>query len=279
MQRRGFNWIRVWGNWGAFDNNLLAVNTDGAPQEPFFGRLVHLIKEADRRGMIVDITFAREKSKHGPPRLLALEDHLRAVQTVVKGLRPYRNWYLDLANERNVGDSRFVSMEDLKKLRDRAKELDSKRLITASHSSDDADFIQKIENYVRIAGVDFLTMHRSRSKGTFNETETMTRKYRAQLQTLGMVIPVLYQEPFRRGYEDWEPKPNDFFRDLSGAIVGGAAGWCFHNGSQRASAGEFPRRSFDLREKRLFDQLDDVETVVANGLQEVMNEALKKPKL
>jgi len=76
---------------------------------------------------------------------------------------------------------------------------------------------------------------------------------------LGRVVPVHFQEPLRRGYANWNPQPGDFVRDLQGAKVGGAAGWCFHNGDQRGASASLPRRSFDLREKRLFDQLDEAE--------------------
>jgi hypothetical protein len=55
---------------------------------------------------------------------------------------------------------------------------------------------------------------------------------------------------------------DDFLTDLKGAQAGGAAGWCFHNGGQRGAPDERPRRSFDLSEQRLIDQLDDVERAV-----------------
>ena len=86
----------------------------------------------------------------------------------------------------------------------------------------------------------------------------------------GRVVPILHQEPFRRGYETWEPSAADFLTDLRGAVKGGAAGWCFHNGSQRTSADHEPRRSFDLRAKRLFDQLDAEErTVISDAARTV----------
>ena len=47
--------------------------------------------------------------------------------------------------------------------------------------------------------------------------------------------------------------------DLAGAIEGGAAGWCFHNGDNRWGPDAQPRRSFDMRSRRLFEQLDAVE--------------------
>ena len=78
-----------------------------------------------------------------------------------------------------------------------------------------------------------------------------------------------HQEPFRRGYGKWEPVAGNFLTDLHGAAVGGAAGWCFHNGPQRNTPDKGPRRSFDLRTKRLFEQLDGEE-------QRVVREAAKQ---
>jgi hypothetical protein len=50
---------------------------------------------------------------------------------------------------------------------------------------------------------------------------------------------------------------------MRGARRGGAAGWCLHNGQQRGAPENLPRRSFDLREKRLFEQLDAEEQKAA----------------
>ncbi len=83
------------------------------------------------------------------------------------------------------------------------------------------------------------------------------------MQDVGRVVPVLYQEPFRRGYTDWEPNSDDFLTDLRGALESGAAGWCFHNGQEKA--GKQPARSFDMRSKRLFDQLDSEEVKVVTA--------------
>jgi hypothetical protein len=272
MQRDEFNWIRVWANWGAFGTNISAVQMDGTAREPFFGRLKSLLAECDRRGMVVDITMARENGMKEPPGVPGLPEHLRAVELLVAGLKDYRNWYLDLANERNVRDKRYVSMDELKILRNRAKELDSKRLITASHSSDDEDFIRHIEPYLNTVRLDFVSLHRTRARGTAQETQNATRRFLDKMKELNRMAPIHFQEPFRRGYEDWNPETPDFMVDLAGASKGGAAGWCFHNGAQRKSAGNSPRRSFDLRERRLYDQLDDIERAVAHGVSNVLNQ-------
>jgi hypothetical protein len=262
FQERGFNWLRVWATWDAYGEDVSAVDAAGQPREPYLGRLKWLVAECDRRGMVVDVTLTRgEGATRG--RIRDMDSHRRAVATIVEALRPYRNWYLDLANERDVRDARFVSTAELKQLRARVRELDPKRLLTASfggHDLSEADIRKAIEE----VGVDFLAPHRPRHPGSPAETERETRRVIEGMRELGTVVPVHHQEPFRRGYTSWQPTAEDFLTDLRGAIAGGAAGWCFHNGSQRGAPDEQPRRSFDLREKRLWDQLDAEERKLVN---------------
>ena len=83
-------------------------------------RLKWLIEQCDRRGIIVDVTIARGAGESGSGIALLAAD-LRCWETLVIGLKHFRNWYLDLANERNVRDARFVSLDELRVLRDRAR--------------------------------------------------------------------------------------------------------------------------------------------------------------
>jgi hypothetical protein len=269
MKGDGFNWIRVWGTWSAFTNNVSAVDANGGPREPFLTKLEKLVKDCERRGIIVNVTLSRENGISAGPRLQRYEEHERAVRTLVERLRPLRNWYLDLGNERNIGDARHVPFEDLRKLREVVRQLDSKRLVTASHSSDDEDFVKNIEKYVRDVKVDFLSQHRGRYQKSAPETAAATKLYLERLKSLKVTMPVHYDEPFRRGYtRGWEPSAEDFLLDLRNAIQSGAAGWCFHNGAQVGPADGQPRRSFDLREKRLYDQLDPVELEVVRKVRQ-----------
>lgn len=254
MKRRGFNWLRIWATWDAFEHDVAAVDGEGAAREPYLSRLKALVGQLDKLGMIVDVTLSRGQSAAGVGRLLTHAAHRRAVETVVTTLKPWRNWYLDLSNERNIGDKRFTSIKELTALRERVRELDPARLVTASHGGDIEP--SALRAYVQEVKVDFITPHRPRDPQSPRQTEATTRKYHAQMSALGRVVPVHYQEPFRRGYTDWAPSAEDFAADLAGARAGGAAGWCFHNGSERGRPDQRPRRSFDLREQRLFDQLD-----------------------
>lgn len=257
LQRHGFNWIRVWATWVAFTNDVSAVDHEGHEREPFSSKLKWLVAECDRRVMIVDVTLSRGNGVTRPPRLASLATHQRAIDTLSKAIGHHRNWYLDLANERNIRDDRYVSTDELRSLRQHVKQLDPKRLVTASHAGGDLSY-DDVRRYVLDVGVDFLAPHRPRTSQSPRETASHTKTVLEWLRKAGRIVPVHYQEPFRRGYGQWQPKSADFRTDLVGAIEGGAAGWCFHNGDTRSGNGE-PRRSFDMRARRLFDQLDHEE--------------------
>lgn len=257
MRKLGFNWFRVWATWAAYENDVSAVTPQGEPREPFFNRLKWLVAAADDRGMVVDVTLSRGES------LPDQASHLRAVATLAEALKPYRNLYIDLANERNIRDARYVSYAELGELSSRIREIDPDRLITASHAGGDmAD--GDVREYLGAAKVDFLTPHRPRNGQSPGQTEAKTREFLQWATDAGHVVPIHYQEPFRRDFAKWQPELDDFLTDLSGAVRGGAAGWCFHNGGVRNSIDGRPRRSFDMRpeEGRMMDQLDAVEHLV-----------------
>ena len=62
LQRYGFNWLRVWATWGAFQEDVSAVDSHGDAREPYFAALRWLIAQCDRRGMVVDITLTRGRA-------------------------------------------------------------------------------------------------------------------------------------------------------------------------------------------------------------------------
>jgi CubicO group peptidase (beta-lactamase class C family) len=276
MQRFDFNWIRIWANWQAFEADASAVDGEGRAISAGIEKLKRLIAECDRRGMIVDVTFSRGNGVTGSPRLQTLEAHRRAVETVITALKPWRNWYLDLSNERNIRDTRYTSMEDLKALRDLARRLEPRLLITASHGGDISQ--NELRNYLEVAQVDFVSPHRPRDTPSLGQTGAKSKELQDWMKALGRVVPVHHQEPFRRGYAKWNPQAEDFVRDLEAAKTGGAAGWCFHNGDRRDAPDGQPRRSFDLREQRLFDQLDEQERKAVDWLKAAIDNGTGRPR-
>jgi hypothetical protein len=265
MQRHGFNWFRMWANWQAFDNDVGAVDAEGRPRELFLKKLEALIAECDRRGMVVDVSLSRGNGVSGPARLQTPEAHQRAVETLMTALQPLRNWYLDLSNERNIRDRRHSSFDHLKALRETAHRLDERRLITASHAGDIPR--DDLGEYLQTVRVDFISPHRPRNAESAAQTEAKTGEYHAWMKEIGRVVPVHYQEPFRRDFGRWQPVAADFITDARGAKAGEAAGWCLHNSDARAAPDGRPRRSFDLRDGLLFDQLDAEERAAVETLR------------
>jgi hypothetical protein len=248
--RRGFNAIRVWATWAAFGHDVSVVDPEGRPREPFLSKLDALAEACDRRGLVLDVTLSRGNGVTGPARLQTPEALVRAVETIVGTLKPRPNWFLDLANERNIKDRRFVPFDELGTLRARVRALDPARLVTASHAGDPSK--EEMREYLAVP-MDFLAVHRPRHAASPRQTEARTRELLGWTKEAGREVPVHQQEPFRRDFGEWNPTAEDFVTDLRGARAGGAAGWCFHNGADREGRA---RRCFDMRERALFDQLD-----------------------
>ena len=254
LQRIGFNWIRVWATWNAFGNEITVLTADGAPNKTCLERLTRLCELAGKRGMVVDVTVSRGKDERFPHDVTS---HIGTVEELARTLKRFRNVYFDLGNERNVRDGRYVPMEEVAQLAGAVKAIDPERLCTASNAGGDLE-PEKAARYMTEGHVDFIAPHRQRDPSTPAGTEAYTKSLRRALEEAGHVVPVHFQEPFRRGYEEWEPCAEDFMLDLTGARDGGAGGWCFHNGATRSADDGRPRRSFDMRrgEGRLFEQLD-----------------------
>jgi hypothetical protein len=255
MKKCGLNWLRLWATWAAFDNDVSAVDAEGNPRPEYLDKLRWLVAECGRQGMVVDVSLSRGNGVTGPARLQTPKAHRRAVETIVTALKGHPNWYLDLSNERNIRDRRYTSFDELKDLRQLVAQLDPKRLVTASHAGDIGR--DELREYLLTVKVDFISPHRPRGPKSPGQTAAKTAEYLQWMKQLGRVVPVHYQEPFRRGFtRGWEPTAEQFLEDLDQALRSGAAGWCFHNGDQRDRPDGRPRRSFDLSQQRLMDQLD-----------------------
>ncbi len=117
IKRHRFNWLRVWATWESFGDDVSAVDSRGQPNQPYMDKLKWLVAECDRRGLVVDVTLTRGKNTGRVP---DFESHKRAVETVVNALKQHRNWFIDLANERDVRDDRYVPPAELKSMRELA---------------------------------------------------------------------------------------------------------------------------------------------------------------
>ena len=255
MTADGFNWIRMWVHWNAEGENISALDENGKFREPYMSRLKSLVKMCNERKMIVDVTMARNRKQ-------PFAGYLESARVLARELKPYRNIYIDVGNERDIRDDRYVSFEEITELTRAIKEIDPKRICTASGRPGSQE---NVEQYIK-AGCDFIAPHLDRDEGSSAKTIGSVKEIIGWMNALNHRMPVHLQEPFRRGYTNYQPTVEDFFRDDSGGKIAGAAGWCLHNGSSRISKDHKPFRSFCMSGDRLYTQLDEVELEAAHGL-------------
>lgn len=261
MRKDGFNWIRVWAFWDPGGMNVSVMSRDGALREPYMTKLKSLIRECNKRGMIVDVTLSRGDDPYPADQ----GQHLACVKTIARELLQFRNVYIDVANERDVRDARYVSNEDVGALISAIKKIDPKRLCTASGVPGSPE---DMADCIKTSRCDFIAPHLPRDDGSSRKTKETVGKFISWMSQAHLRrVPIHLQEPFRRDYGAYQPTEDDYYTDALGAVEGGAAGWCLHNGSGSMN-GSRRFRSFRMTDKdgRLYEQLDDVELVVARNI-------------
>jgi hypothetical protein len=224
VQRHDFNWIRVWATWTAYSNDVAVVDAEGRPRAAQMDRLRRLVADCDRRGLVVDVTIGRGSWTGNPAMLRAPEAHRRAVEVLVEELKAYRNWYLDLANERNLAEFGFTSFAELRDLR--ASSAPGTRSGWSPPRTRATSATRTCANTCSPwAWTSCARTGPARPRRPGRRKRVRTR-YRETMLRLGRVVPLHYQEPLRRGWGAWPPRAEDFVADLRGARAGGAAGWC-----------------------------------------------------
>ena len=98
----------------------------------------------------------------------------------------------------------YVGADELRDLCELVRGLDPRRLVTASCAGGDLT-ADEVRRSVQDVGLDFLAPHRPRGAASPGQTAPHTREVLGWLHALGRVVPVHYQEPFRRGYGTWPP--------------------------------------------------------------------------
>jgi len=263
MHAQGFNWIRVWTYWQNGGENMGVTTQSGAVREPYMSRLKTMITECNSRGMILDCSMSRDSNSSTVP--ANITQHLACAQTIATQLLPYRNVYIDIANERDVGDARFVSISECGQLINAIKAIDPQRLCTASGVPGSQS---EMNTFRTVGHLDFIATHLCRDASCPAQTLGTVKQFITWMTANGFRIPVHLQEPLRRGYGSYNPIVEDFYRDDTGGKIAEAAGWCLHNGQNQLSGDSRPFRSFLMNntEGRLYSQWDSVELTVTPAL-------------
>jgi hypothetical protein len=251
----GFDGIRVFANWWVYDRDATPcpaaaddtlfdadgrVRGDGPRPTGPLARLLHLLREAGRRGLVVDLSFARETVPGG----MTVEAYARALRRTAFLLRGQRHVLFDLQNERDLQrPGMYLSPVEVRRLIGAVKDAahgDPARLVVASTTGsspplvgDSLDDPAGTVGFVRTAGLDATAFHDPRGPGWEGRVPGVV----ANLRRAGK--PVYLQEPTRWRVGDTSacgrPETPDadgvaehFRTALRGARAAGVAAWTFH---------------------------------------------------
>jgi len=254
LEGLGFNNLRVWATWPRPADVSAVVRNDGSLDPDALGRLEFLIETARFHGMTVDVTFSRgnEGISDG-----SFDAYRTAEASLATELLPYRNVFFDLGNERDVMDTRYVSIDEVRDLAMAVRAADPDRIVTASLGGNppDSAAAKYIELYMT-ADIDLAAPHSPRNDVWADQTAERIDAMRTILVGAGWDRPIYVQEEARRGYSSASWPKSDFLTAVAEARSAGAAGWCFHTDA-----------GFDLTAGTFFDQLDDVELDTIDELE------------
>lgn len=258
---RGFNALRVWANWYPdFQPRTTGLlEQDGTVNVHMMNRLKFMIDAADKKGFVIKLTFSRHPMEKVP-----FSNYKDGILSVVKAIKNSQNVLLDLQNETDhcgkQGDpdcEGHLTLAQVHELRDAIKEVDPRRIVTASWGGGDAE---DYKSFLEQTNVDFIATHGPpRKKDWAEKTEVEMKRARSQLDS---EIPILFDEPSRcdKGVDCKDPSAaQQFLMAAQNAKRSGAAGWFFHT-----TAG------FRLNNRPMHERLNRTEKIVVNRLAEAV---------
>lgn len=215
LQQNGFNGIRIFPNW--WDNQThdhTLFDSLGHIRPNRMQRLLAVMKAANTRHFVVDITFCRETIPG-----LRIEDYKKGIIRVVKALKNYTNIIYDLQNERN-GKETFFSDKDIISLRKKLKAMQPDIMLSASEAYEATP--EEDIAFVDHTGLDIVNYHEPRGGAWWDSTSSRVERL------LESGRPVYLGEPGR-----WKAGSSLTVEDLITAVTSakkaGAAAWTFHS--------------------------------------------------
>ena len=241
LTSKGIGGIRIFPNWWkGFDYNNVPGDTlmdsSGNLRAAQLSELKNVLNKAQARGLVVDVSFAKETA--------GLENNFAAyksgTEAATRELTSYRNVLFDLQNEYDLaGRGTYLTVSQVKSLRDAVKTIDPSRIVTAS-TTDTTGETGTI-NAANQESLDVIAYHESRVSNWYSRTSSVVNTLVASGK------PVYLQEPERWVGNNGLTGQN-FITAATQAKSAGAAAWTFHTES-----------GFDLRSNSLQSQLSSAE--------------------
>ena len=247
LAARRFNLIRVWLDWGsAGDGRSFFDSSGGLVQGQ---KLLNLVRAANARGLIVDVTILDPGLTFG--------DVNRALRETATLLRNESNVFFDVMNEHDHGGGPRSHAEVagfISTVRSIAPNVPVTVSSTGGHLMDTGNIDEEMG-----AGVGFLTPHFERTSDWFDRTDERVAFVKNHIASRGRNLPVYLQEEARRGHSGLNPSKDQFLQAAREARDAGAAGWILHTAA-----------GFEMGASSFFGALDAVELDTINSLADAI---------
>ena len=206
---------------------------DTTPASGPLARLIHVLEQARARGLMVDVSFARETVPD-----LSVQNYTRGIARLATVLRPYRNVLFDLQNERDLADrpQQFLSRADVQALRNAIlvnpdpKQGDPTRLVVASNSGSTS--VTDTVSFVTQTSLSAVAYHDPRDTDWYAHVPTIVAGLAAARRPVYLQEPMAWASGVSLCHKQ-EGRPTDgnpahFRMAVTNAKAAGAAAWTFH---------------------------------------------------
>jgi hypothetical protein len=218
VRNLGFDGVRIWPN---LDTGPQLMNRDGTLKPEELARLQLILDEARKQRLIVDVSFTYETVAG-----LDVARGRLGIAAATEALRSYDNILIDIQNERNVTDRRFMSEADVARALAAIRSIDPARIVVASNSPvDPADYAA---DFTARLGLDATAYHEPRNSRWYtlpemqNNVGAMRKNGKpAYLQEAMPTRDDLFAYPAH-------DRADYFIQAIANAKLTGAAAWCFH---------------------------------------------------
>jgi hypothetical protein len=272
VRNLGFDGVRIWPN---LDTGPQLMTSDGTLRPQELARLRLILDEARKQRLIVDVSFTYETVRG-----LNSTRARVGMAAAAEALRSYDNILIDIQNERNVTDQRFMSEADVALALSAIRSIDPTRIVVASNSP--ADSAEYAADFTARLGLNATAYHEPRNPRWYTLPEAQNNV--GAMRKNGK--PAYLQEPMPTRDDLFSYPAHDradyFIQALAHAKLAGAAAWCFHTDvaidyrtgprllEDRLRAYPEPEWAFvtSLRQRRALLTDSEVTFVVAEGAGE-----------
>jgi len=219
MKTLGFDGFRI---WPLLDTGPQILNGDGSVRPAEMAHFLSILDQAKQERLIVDVTFTHEHIGLTPANTRV------GLVNVAAAMRGYENVLIDIQNERNVQDRRFLSEPDIASIYQAIKAVDPARIVGCSEARGDAAGPATDAAFVARLGLDVTMLHETRSADwyTLAVQQYVISRLRANGKPAYMQEPMTTRDSFF--FYPSHDRAEYFLQAIAHAKLAGAAGWTFH---------------------------------------------------